>query len=173
MPERARPSKRLDAETPVTVRICRADEVEVIAATEPPGREYARRTYQRQTEGRCLYLVAWAGTVPVGSGELEWSTPPELMNLHVRADSRGLGIGSKLVAAAEEACRGHRAIRIGVADDNPAAARLYERLGYVRTGETVTDSYAYVDDAGVRHHATEVSAYLVKDLSATVPPVGV
>lgn len=98
----------LQTEAAIRVEACGAGEVETIAATEPAGREYARRTYRRQVEGRCLYLVAWAGAVPVGSGELQWSTPPELTNLHVRAAFRGLGIGSKIVAAAEEPCPGHR-----------------------------------------------------------------
>lgn len=166
MPDSPQLAGRL--ETHVRVQICDADDVAAIAATEPPGRDYARLTHQRQVDGRCLYFVAWVDDAPVGSGELEWSTPPELKNLQVHPDSRGRGIGSKIIAAAEHACRAHGSIRIGVAEDNPAAARLYERLGYARTSETVTDSYFYVDEYGERRQATEVSEYLVKDLPSTI-----
>jgi len=49
---------------------------------------------------------------------------------------RGKGVGTALVAFAEERIlREHRNVFICVSDFNPAARRLYERLGYQRVGE--------------------------------------
>lgn len=55
-------------------------------------------------------------------------------------------------------------LRIGVALDNPDARRLYERAGYVATGEVEEYDYTYVDDDGRQVTAQEASAYLAKDL---------
>jgi ribosomal protein S18 acetylase RimI-like enzyme len=50
-------------------------------------------------------------------------------------ESRGKGVGTALVAFAEERIfREHRNVFICVSDFNPAARRLYERLGYRLVG---------------------------------------
>src|SRR6185503_5320258 len=46
--------------------------------------------------------------------------------------ARGQGVGSALLDATEQLARRRRALRLEVRADNPAAARLYERLGYRR-----------------------------------------
>lgn len=118
-----------------------------------------------------MLLVAWAGDVPVGSGQLDLDAAPiELKNLNVRPDRRGQGIGTALVAAAEEwtRARGHTRLSMGVAVDNPGARRLYERLGYVATGEMSTVTYDYVDAEGLSRTATETDERLVKVLTGTV-----
>jgi ribosomal protein S18 acetylase RimI-like enzyme len=48
---------------------------------------------------------------------------------------RGLGIGTKLLAEAEDVARdsGRSRLSIIVSDDNPGARRLYERCGYVES----------------------------------------
>ena len=53
----------------------------------------------------------------------------------VRADMRGRGIGSRLLAELTSlACReGYRAIRLDVIDTNAGARRVYERNGFVAT----------------------------------------
>lgn len=148
----------------VSVRRCTADEVDRIAALEPEERNYARRTFARQSAGECAYLVAWIDDEPAGSGELEWAPVPELKNLQVAAAHRGRGIGSAIVAAAEVAAADFTRLWIEVSEDNPAARRLYERLGYTPTGRTETYSYTYVDPAGVKHSITETAEYLEKRL---------
>jgi ribosomal protein S18 acetylase RimI-like enzyme len=51
-------------------------------------------------------------------------------------ESRGKGVGTALVAFAEERIfREHRNVFICVSDFNPGARRLYERLGYRLVGE--------------------------------------
>ena len=52
--------------------------------------------------------------------------------------------------------------------DNPGARRLYERLGYVATGEMSTVTYDYVDAEGLSRTATETDERLVKVLTGTV-----
>lgn len=55
----------------------------------------------------------------------------------VRDDTRGQGIGTRLLRAIEEHARslGKQSIRLDVIDTNPGARRLYERFGF-RAGET-------------------------------------
>jgi ribosomal protein S18 acetylase RimI-like enzyme len=57
-----------------------------------------------------------------------------LYSLAVRADARGGGLGSALLAAAETDARtrGCASLRLEVRTDNPAAIALYARRGYVR-----------------------------------------
>jgi len=148
----------------VSVRRCTAREVAQIAAGEPEEKNYARRTFTRQSAGECAYLVAWIGPEPVGSGELEWAPVPELKNLQVAAAHRRHGIGSAIVAAAEAEAASFTRIWIGVSEDNSGARRLYERLGYTPTGRTETYSYTYVAADGSKHTLTETAEYLEKRL---------
>jgi len=66
-----------------------------------------------------------------------------------RHAARGQGVGSTIIAAAEAIVvervgangTGSRQLVLGVGLDNPRAAALYERLGYVRTGAVTTTTY--------------------------------
>ena len=147
----------------VVVRPCEAGDVEVISATEYPGARIAERGFARQERGESLYLVAWIDGVPGGSGELVFAPPPELRNLHVVEAHRGRGIGTAIIRAAEEASRSAGELSVGVGLENSAARRLYERLGYVGTGELTTTRYTYVDADG-QHEAIETDERLVKPL---------
>lgn len=55
-----------------------------------------------------------------------------LCNLGVDESRRGLGLGSRLIAALEERAKsfGHEVVELDVAANNPKAKALYERLGY-------------------------------------------
>lgn len=71
-----------------------------------------------------------------GASLLHRKPPPDVLlmdGIVVRADRRGHGIGSKLLTRlfelAEE--KGKRVVRLDVVDTNPAAHRLYERMGFV------------------------------------------
>ncbi len=105
-----------------------------------------------------------------GSAELTFDDPPELQNLSVAPASRGQGLGSALLTYAEslveqrdpQANHGTRSLVLGVGLENPGAARLYERLGYVRTGHVSTTTYTYIDDDGMEHTATEQDEDLIK-----------
>jgi ribosomal protein S18 acetylase RimI-like enzyme len=153
-----------DPATSIRVTPCTAEDAHALSAREPGGKDYARSAFAAQERGECLFLVAWLGDVPVGSGELTRRQVPELRNLHVDASFRRRGIGTALIAAAEDAARPHDRIGLGVGDDNPDALRLYERLGYRPTGHSETYTYEYVDDEGERGSATETALWCEKDL---------
>jgi GNAT superfamily N-acetyltransferase len=82
------------------------------------------------------YLVAWDGDEPVGHAHVAWTGTalgiPELQDVYVLPERRNEGIGSELTRAAERlaAERGHERCSLSVGETNPAARRLYERLGY-------------------------------------------
>jgi len=57
-----------------------------------------------------------------------------LASIAVAPNRGGLGLGGKLLDAAEETARGHgcERLRLEVRADNGAGIRLYERRGYTR-----------------------------------------
>jgi ribosomal protein S18 acetylase RimI-like enzyme len=79
-----------------------------------------------------------------------------LYSLATRPEARGKGVGSALIEAVENAARQRRcrALRLEVRSDNAAAIRLYERLGYRRTGryaryyEDGADAWRYEKELG-------------------------
>ncbi|MFD8584102.1 GNAT family N-acetyltransferase [Streptomyces californicus] len=145
-----------------------------------PGRtrRHAAR-FDRQERGLAAFLTAWADDIPVGTAQILWqgcAAPevrarfpgcPELNGLSVwPPELRSRGIGSALIAAAEERVRaaGHPLIGLGVDDGNHRAAALYARIGYRETGCRYVDRYAYLDDEGVRHEVADPARFLVKEL---------
>ncbi len=169
------------ASGPVRVRPCREADLEPLERYLPsPGRtrRHAAR-FDRQERGLAAFLTAWADDVPVGTAQILWqgcAAPevrarfpgcPELNGLSVwPPELRSRGIGSALIAAAEERVRaaGHTLIGLGVDDDNHRAAALYARIGYRETGCRYVDRYAYLDDEGVRHEVADPARFLVKEL---------
>jgi ribosomal-protein-alanine N-acetyltransferase len=87
----------------------------------------------------CL-LVACRGGRPIGYAVLltrRGGRAARLYSIAVAAEEAGRGVGSRLLAAAEEAARLHNAERVHleVRADNPGAVALYERAGYRPIGE--------------------------------------
>jgi GNAT superfamily N-acetyltransferase len=160
----------------------------VLEAALPTGFDRRHETrLQRQDTGLSTYLVVWDGEVPVGSGEIRWhgcDAPevaarfpacPEVNALLVwPPERRSSGIGSALLAAAEDLvrARGIDDIGLGVDDDNPRAARLYLRLGYRETHCTYLDRYTYTLADGTRHHVADPCRFLVKDLRSDATRAG-
>lgn len=66
------------------------------------------------------------------------NTDAYLVSLWVAPTTRGNRVGERLVAAVTEWARdaGYIRLLLDVADDNPAAIALYERLNFLPTGET-------------------------------------
>lgn len=161
------------------IRECTAVDVGRLEEAYPTGAEHRYvRAVERQRMGECTFLVAWEGEQPLGHGEVMWHgcmTPevravypecPEINGLRVyRADLRGRGIGTALIRSAEARAReqGFRWLGLGVSDDNPRAARLYERLGY-QEGIRYTAVWNY-EDAGVEHVAKDPRTFMIRNLT--------
>ncbi|MFI6372976.1 GNAT family N-acetyltransferase [Streptomyces sp. NPDC050546] len=162
------------------ITLCRAADVALLdryigsmAATS-----FHARRFQRQERGQSTYLVAWLDERPVGHTELRWggcddaavraARPgcPEINALTVWPETlRSRGIGSALIRAAEELARerGRTAVGLGVADDNPRAAALYARLGYLPLAAYV-GRWSYEDHDGRTHECVEELTFLLKEL---------
>lgn len=147
----------------VIITVATPDDVEAASRNEPPGANVAAAHYARQQAGQATYLVAREGDRVLGHCLV---VQAEVQHLHVQADARGRGVGTALIAAAEQQLRdaGHDHVLIGVEMDNAGALALYTRLGFRPTGESSTYSYEYVDSDGQRQHAVETSNELRKPL---------
>jgi len=85
------------------------------------------------------FLVADRGGVPVGNVLVFFrrgARRARLYSIAVGRAARGLGVGAKLLAAAERAARdgGADEFVLEVREDNPVAIALYESRGYRRFG---------------------------------------
>ncbi len=161
------------------IRTCSAADVELLEQCIPSRGTYAHAYHFAQQQTGCqLYLVALQRHLPAGSCVLRWSgwvgtavgahlrDCPEITNLHVVEELRGRGIGTALIGAAEDRARaaGFERISIGVAEENPRAAKLYERLGYDDTGLRHESRYRSADADGVDREVIEHDRALVKAL---------
>lgn len=105
------------------------------------------RSYREQKRGRRLMLIAETNDFPVGRVFLQFkgnnaifadgSERAYLYSFHVMEMFRGIGLGTRLVAEAEQVVqlRGFRVVTLAVAQDNLRALQLYHRMGYRRFGD--------------------------------------
>lgn len=128
---------------------------------------------------RTTLLVAWEEETPLGSGVIQWDGPTgeraretfsdavEINHLYVQESARGRGIGTALIAEAERviAAAGYSRVLVAVAEDNPRARALYERLGYEPTDCVELTRYRYQDADGVWQDAEEQDRALVRRLA--------
>ncbi|QCU76939.1 GNAT family N-acetyltransferase [Citricoccus sp. SGAir0253] len=164
------------------VRPCTDADLSVLCSRwETPGGVHEAH-HARQRAGQATYLVAWQDQEPLGSGVLQWGGcigsnartaypgAVELNHLQVRGQYRGQGVGSALIAAAEDSASqaGRYQVAVGVAEDNPDAERLYRRLGYRPTGIIDVSEYDWITPEGMLRHETERDHLLVKDLNPTM-----
>jgi GNAT superfamily N-acetyltransferase len=80
-------------------------------------------------------IIGWC--VVVWSGKTIQIKRPDMQDLYVKEEHRNRGHGSRLIAEIESMAKERGCDRLGLAvnpDDNPAARRLYERLGYRHDG---------------------------------------
>jgi ribosomal protein S18 acetylase RimI-like enzyme len=138
-------------------------------------RLYAK-AYQQQTKGKA---ILWVGEIPV-TGIIAQAfvqligSRPELADgflkayiysVRVRTPYQNLGIGSRLMKAAEEDLieRGFSFATLNVGKHNLDARRLYESLGY----EVVANEpgiWSYLDHRGIRHSVNEPAWRMQKQL---------
>lgn len=99
--------------------------------------------FRSQTAGyamrfpEALHLIIRRHEAPVGrlilaTGTRRW----RIVDILLRADARGHGIGSDVIDAVARAARDHgaRDVALSVLSGNIDARRLYQRLGFVETG---------------------------------------
>ena len=111
----------------------------------------------------------WVSFTPAPEIEVNTFLPgvPMLVHLEVLPEVRDRGYGTAIIRAAEDLVRsrGHERITLGVGVDNPAARRLYERLGYAEWPHGLIDTgYEWTGDDGVSHRVDETITMLVRSL---------
>jgi ribosomal protein S18 acetylase RimI-like enzyme len=111
------------------------------------------RALERVESGKVEYLAVRAPNGwPVAKGGIDYMVHKgagTLWQLETDESLRGLGIGKRLIEEAEKRIkkRGLKEAVMGVEDNNPAARRLYERLGYKEYGHE-QESWEQEDNAG-------------------------
>ena len=136
-------------------------------------RSFYHAAWQGHQSGEMTFLVADLGGFPIGQVVILWdgklSHPhfPDLQSLRVHPAFRGLGIGSRLIEAAEKVCaeRGFARIGLSVGVDNPRARKLYEKLGYQSQEMIYDEEWSYIDQNGREIHVVERVLDLAKDLA--------
>jgi GNAT superfamily N-acetyltransferase len=99
---------------------------------------YAEAVWRERLAGWARFVAEVDGEVVgvVGAGAGEFSGSAALTSLWVDPRFRGRGVGSALVAAVEEWARSQHLnqVVLWVTEVNRTAERLYEHLGFTRTG---------------------------------------
>ncbi len=88
-----------------------------------------------------------------------------IYGFRVRPQFRNNGIGTMIMHTVEDDIRerGFRQITLNVGQDNLAARRFYERLGY-KVVEPDPGRWSYIDDKGKRRDVLEPAWRMLKDL---------
>lgn len=112
-------------------------------------------TYKAAKRGEQIMLVADLNGFPIGQVWIDLVVKPDaetgaIWALRVIPCLQRLGVGTLLIAAAEDAIRSHgfHTAEIGADMDNPGARRLYERLGYAVVS-TWSGEYSYTTPEGI------------------------
>jgi len=92
------------------------------------------------------FLVAWAGSDPVGCAALKRldERTGEVKRVHVAERARRRGAGRALMVGLEDEARarGYERLRLDIGDRQPAAMALYRALGYVEIPDYNGNRYA-------------------------------
>ena len=125
-------------------------DVRLTALSEAPyafGSSYAREaafteeTWRGRINERSVTFFAHedsADSAPAGlAGVYVEDEAPDLVSMWVRPSARGLGVGQVLVEAAASWAKTHDfgSLFLWVTESNAPARRLYERCGFIPTGE--------------------------------------
>ncbi|TET81347.1 MAG: GNAT family N-acetyltransferase [Anaerolineales bacterium] len=135
---------------------------------------YQRAMWEANQGRRALFVVEVEGEivgqifVQFGCNRLELNDKSSIgyiQSFRIKPAFRNLGIGTRLINQAEDVLRDrkfHRAV-VAVAQENRAARRLYERLGYTVFAED-PGQWSYVDDHGQLQYVSEPAYLLQKQL---------
>jgi GNAT superfamily N-acetyltransferase len=149
----------------ITIRELTADETELVDRYLP-----LSRLDQYAAQGS-TYLIAWEDDEPVGHAHIAWREThlglPEIQDVYVSPDRRRQGIATLLTAAVEDAARAQGCGRTSLsvsAEGNPAAKRLYERLGYRDAGVAPVRVVGVITLRGEPFEVDDTLVYLQKQL---------
>ena len=170
------PSK-IDPQT-LTIRLVQKEDLQALeweGAFQKYRRMYAR-LYKDSQHGKLLmWLVESPQQEVIGqvfvmlsSGEKDAAdgfTRAYVFAFRVKPHWRNKGIGTLLMAHVEQDLvgKGFSFATLNVAKENPAARRLYERLGY-KVIKSKPGIWSFRDDAGVIQHVNEPAWRMVKRL---------
>lgn len=138
------------------IRLCRADDLPKLEwfGTFCHHREVIRQTFERQIAGDVLMFVADARGFPVAQAWIDFrpdsrTAYPTLWAVRVMEPLQGLGIGGRLMSAAEQAARrrGHRGLSLNVERSNLRARAFYESRGWRVVGDR-RGSFLYTTPEG-------------------------
>lgn len=163
--------------TPVEVRPCTSADLDALLAYDHGcERAIEELRFRQQHDGETTFLTAWHGKIPVAHCDIRWGSLrdpavqaalpacPEIASLLVFPDEyQHHGIGTAVIGAASRLvveC-GFDDVGIAVGNDNPAAARLYRRLGFQSAGIEYDDSWTYRDGNGVERTMIDRVSFLV------------
>ena len=158
---------------PFTIRSC---ELTDLANLEWFGllteyRETITTAFQRLQKGEILMLVAEANHFPAGQLWVDLTKRYEegigvLWALRVLIPFQNLGIGTRLIASAEEQLKAlrFRMSELEVEKDNPRAQRLYRRLGYQVVADHI-EEWDYTPPNGVPVHVINNEWIMHKSLT--------
>ncbi len=135
-------------------------------------RSFYQEVWQKHRAQELRYLVADFNGYPIGQVLILWSGKPshphfpDVQSLRVHPAFRGLGVGSRLLEAAENCARENRHSQLGlsVSVENPKARKLYERCGYLARGEPYLDEWSYYNAREESVTFSEIVVDLVKQL---------
>ncbi len=163
MPGHARetswPAGRFRAVLELTVRPCEAHDLHKLEwfGQFTGHRVFIAAQFERHLRGENLMLVAAHRDFPVGQVWIDWTrsasaSVASIWALRVMEPLQGLGIGGRLLAAAEDHARAARmhAAEIGVEKQATAVRSMYERLGYASSREEISQE-TYVAPDGTPH----------------------
>ena len=130
------------------------DDLDNIAWSGGPAHpEAVRKALERVRKREVDYLAVRSSEgKPISIGGIDYTAHEgagTLWQLATHEGLRGLGLGTRLIAALEQKAKDrglHEAI-IGVESDNPRARALYERLGYRACGHE-QDTWQEIDNEG-------------------------
>ena len=166
---------------PVALDIREAQPDDIEALERDLGQaEYFADRWQRQQAGKGLLLIAWDGKRAIGVAYLWWEAAEEqeiethlkgvplLTHVEVSADYRSHGMGTKLIARAEQELvnRKHRKVALAVEISNHRAEELYSRLGYKVWKHGRVKCLPFPDGTP---QAVEVCKVMVKRLRGVAP----
>lgn len=116
-----------------------ADSPQAFGITYAEAEANAASVWQQRADGPGPVVVALRGARPVAMGGLhapEDSTDAFVWGMGVEPESRGSGLGSGVLAELlAQAAQMDKPVVLHVTEGNDGARRLYERHGFVSTGE--------------------------------------